>query len=398
MKTLIFGGAFDPPTIAHKEIFRCAVEWINTFFPNDFQVKVLISCNDEKTYKASFEHRSKMAEAAFDGLSPVKFQTLQQDARMYEFITKKLEIELDDAYVVIGLDQAQNILNGQWHNSENLMKGVHFLVADRSGGKLEFVQKKWVEKGGIPLVLLSLSPVVKHIASSRIRAEFLKEPFVAEDQKALVQTLGLEDKTREYIIKNHLYFQYDHATYAEEFHAFLKEYKAHTLPGVAKFIAEQHKVLTPDVIYKKITEAWTEPSCTVDLIIMNEEEEVLLIRRGNFPFAGYWALPGGFFEHDNDGCLEETAKRELAEETGLVKQEKEIQQFKVYSHCFDPRLRIVDTVFFVRVSSEEESMVAAGDDAADAHWFPAYDLPKLGFHHKQAIDEFLRSDLNPFKK
>ena len=68
---------------------------------------------------------------------------------------------------------------------------------------------------------------------------------------------------------------------------------------------------------KKYTNDYPRPAVTVDVVIVTREAEprVLLIRRKLDPFAGMWAIPGGFV--DMDESLEEAARRELREETGV---------------------------------------------------------------------------------
>lgn len=111
---------------------------------------------------------------------------------------------------------------------------------------------------------------------------------------------------------------------------------------------------------------WERPSVTVDVFLYCvKTNSVLLIKRGNHPFMGKWALPGGFLEPDE--TAEEAAKRELFEETGV--KIDTIKQLRTYSDpCRDPRTRIV-TVVFLAFTEEEYSK--AGDDASDAAFFRA---------------------------
>ena len=93
--------------------------------------------------------------------------------------------------------------------------------------------------------------------------------------------------------------------------------------------------------------------------------KVLLVCRKNHPSIGYWALPGGFVElYEN---LEDTARRELEEETGV--KGLPVEQFACYGdYQRDPRARVITTAYFSLVN-EKEVRVKAGDDAADAAWF-----------------------------
>jgi 8-oxo-dGTP diphosphatase len=121
------------------------------------------------------------------------------------------------------------------------------------------------------------------------------------------------------------------------------------------------------------------PMLTVDLVVLAcgcEPPRVLLIQRGNPPFVGSWALPGGFV--DEEEPVAAAAARELAEETGL-----EIGAFDllgVYdTPGRDPRGWTVSVVYLARV--ESELPVAGGDDASEARWFAVDALPALAFDH-----------------
>lgn len=109
---------------------------------------------------------------------------------------------------------------------------------------------------------------------------------------------------------------------------------------------------------------WERPSVTVDVFLYCvKTESVLLIKRGNHPFMGKWALPGGFLEPDE--TAEVGAKRELFEETG-VKIETVKQLYTCSEPKRDPRTRIV-TVVFMAFTDDEFSK--AGDDADDSAFF-----------------------------
>lgn len=118
---------------------------------------------------------------------------------------------------------------------------------------------------------------------------------------------------------------------------------------------------------------------TVDVVVLAcgcEPPRVLLIQRGNPPFAGAWALPGGFV--DEEERVADAAPRELAEETGL--EIREFDLLDVYdTPGRDPRGWTVSVVHLARV--ESELPVAGGDDASDARWFSVDALPALAFDH-----------------
>jgi 8-oxo-dGTP diphosphatase len=118
---------------------------------------------------------------------------------------------------------------------------------------------------------------------------------------------------------------------------------------------------------------------TVDVVVLAATEtsrSVLLIQRGNPPFRGSWALPGGFVEEGEQ--VLEAAPRELAEETGL--RIGELRLLGVYdTPGRDPRGWTVSVVYLAHVPTE--STVAGADDASDARWFAVDELPKLAFDH-----------------
>lgn len=141
---------------------------------------------------------------------------------------------------------------------------------------------------------------------------------------------------------------------------------------------------------KTYTYNYPKPSVTTDCIIIrgiDEKEEVLLIKRKHDPFIGTWALPGGFVEIDED--LLEGAKRELAEETGLVN--VELKQFKAYgTPGRDPRGRTISIIFHGKLIDNTDE-IKAGDDAAEAEYFELNSLPNLAFDHEEIISDYLKS-------
>jgi len=113
--------------------------------------------------------------------------------------------------------------------------------------------------------------------------------------------------------------------------------------------------------------------------------EVLLVRRRHDPYKGMWSLPGGFMEMNE--TLEQTAVRELKEETGL--KGVVLKQYRAFSALNrDPRTRVI-TVLFYGFIEMERSAVEGSDDAEQADWFPVNSLPPLGFDHREMMDLLL---------
>ena len=98
------------------------------------------------------------------------------------------------------------------------------------------------------------------------------------------------------------------------------------------------------------TYKYPRPAVTTDCVVFTQEEEpkVLLIQRGNEPYKGCWAFPGGFMNMEE--TAEECAVRELKEETGLTV--KQIQQIGAYSKVDrDPRARTVSIAYMAIVNA-----------------------------------------------
>ena len=110
---------------------------------------------------------------------------------------------------------------------------------------------------------------------------------------------------------------------------------------------------------------------------------VLLIQRGNEPYKGCWAFPGGFLNIDEDAP--DGARRELMEETGLaVTNVEQLGAFATPDR--DPRERVISIAYFTLMRTTD---VAGGDDADRAQWFPINKLPELAFDHQQIFEQAL---------
>ena len=134
---------------------------------------------------------------------------------------------------------------------------------------------------------------------------------------------------------------------------------------------------------------------TVDIVVFTITEgrlHVLLVRRGNAPFKGKWAIPGGFVAEGES--LEAAARRELVEETGVADVYLE-QLYTFGDPGRDPRGRVVTVAYFALISAERVRL-RSGTDAAEAGWHPVKSLPPLAFDHGEILEyslERLRNKL-----
>lgn len=136
---------------------------------------------------------------------------------------------------------------------------------------------------------------------------------------------------------------------------------------------------------------YPRPMVTVDVLVLKIQDKalkVLLIKRKHEPYAGGWALPGGFI--DMNESLQRAASRELYEETGL-KNYFLLPLLQADDPNRDPRGRTISHLFGTLILPPSPEM-KAGDDATLAEWFPIDNLPPLAFDHdylvKRGVEEF----------
>lgn len=126
------------------------------------------------------------------------------------------------------------------------------------------------------------------------------------------------------------------------------------------------------------------PSLTVDCIVIDAADRVLLIRRGHPPFVGAYAIPGGFV--DVGETVEDACRRELLEETG-VKAGK-LHLLGVYSDPKrDPRGHTCSVAFLTRL---KRAAAVAGDDAASVEWVPLARRTRMAFDHGKILQDARR--------
>lgn len=133
------------------------------------------------------------------------------------------------------------------------------------------------------------------------------------------------------------------------------------------------------------TYEFARPSLTVDCVVFGLDDEnlkVLLIQRDLEPFQGKWALPGGFVRIGE--TLDDAAKRELSEETGVSN--VYLEQLYTFGDLHrDPRERVVTVSYYALVKLSDHR-IKATTDARNAGWFAISDTPKLAFDHDKILE------------
>lgn len=129
---------------------------------------------------------------------------------------------------------------------------------------------------------------------------------------------------------------------------------------------------------------YPRPTVTADAAVFRDNgsgPQILLVKRGNPPFEGMWAIPGGFI--DIDEPLADAAHRELEEETGLSG--IDLKQYGAYGDVNrDPRHRTITVAYTGWIGNSKMEAVAS-DDASDCQWFAINELPELAFDHHLLI-------------
>lgn len=119
---------------------------------------------------------------------------------------------------------------------------------------------------------------------------------------------------------------------------------------------------------------------TVDCVVFGLDDvelKAMLIQRGQEPYLGMWALPGGFVRVAE--TLDEAARRELEEETGL--HQVFLKQLYTFGEVHrDPRERVVSVAYYALVKLSDHRVQAA-TDAREAAWFGVHEVPSLAFDH-----------------
>lgn len=134
-----------------------------------------------------------------------------------------------------------------------------------------------------------------------------------------------------------------------------------------------------------MSEEYPRPALTVDIVPLRfagGHLEVLLIERGQPPFEGTLALPGGFVDAGESPSA--AARRELAEETAVA--EALLLECGTFGESGrDPRGWVVSIGFIALVDARTQPQ--AGDDATEVGWYRLAELPELAFDHRSIIEE-----------
>ncbi len=130
---------------------------------------------------------------------------------------------------------------------------------------------------------------------------------------------------------------------------------------------------------------YERPSVTVDVVIFTLLERalhVLLVKRKHWPFEGRWAIPGGFVQMDES--LEQAARRELEEETGV--HDIYLEQLYTFGEPQrDPRTRVISVAYFALIRSDKQTL-RVSEESMDVRWFLVEDISgPLAFDHDQIL-------------
>ena len=140
-------------------------------------------------------------------------------------------------------------------------------------------------------------------------------------------------------------------------------------------------LLFPERVPNGVSMQAKQPLFTVDCVVFDPMDRLLLIRRKNPPFQGQYALPGGFIEYGE--TTESAAARELREETALVA--TKLCLIGVYSEPNrDPRGHVASIAYLANIADDHPR---AGDDAASAEFVANWQDEELAFDHKKIVQD-----------
>ncbi|KAI3642351.1 hypothetical protein MP228_011906 [Amoeboaphelidium protococcarum] len=140
---------------------------------------------------------------------------------------------------------------------------------------------------------------------------------------------------------------------------------------------------------------YKNPACTVDALLLRKRDKVfdlLVIKRKKDPFAGQYALPGGFVDYGEDP--EKAVLRELTEETGLDTDGAQVTLSSVHGNAErDPRGHTISIAYAVKLTHNDYDKIQGSDDAESAEWIEVKKFQnkteQLAFDHQSIVDHFM---------
>lgn len=369
----IYGGAFDPVTIAHTAIIT---ELLNRLKSEpESMLYILVSDNDTKQYIAECEDRMAMIVHTVTSLHSLYSDTsnspgvynqgepseifhrvkiLDETFRTADALRElRKNNALNDAKftLVVGYDEYVSLSRSEWVDSKWIIDNVNLLVVKRNGCIVDTAPSV---NGTV------VNWVVPNASSTSARAALANDP--------MCHCADVAPVVMEYIRRNHLYGQ----------------------SNASEYYAEEQKCLENYDPFK-----FPRPSVTVTSVIISCGS-ILLVKRKNPPFHDYWALPGGFTNPKE--TIEMAGVREVKEETSLDIPPEIVTQVGVF-YPKDPRIDshpefwVYDVGITVNLSDFYDNNVlinftaSAGDDAKDTMWCPIekIDSIPLAFHHKDIV-------------
>ena len=359
--TYVYGGAFDPVTVAHETIIY---HLLDNASPGD-SLLFAVTDDGEKQYSVNAAIRREMLQKAVGKYFCLHSTRFEQDG-----ITAKVVIQSErtrrfletndllnkDTTLVLGMDEWVDLYNSyMWQDADRLKASLKFMVFDRWTNPDTAYRRVGFGSPGVDVYKVPLN--IPAASSSEVREQFRFNQFA--------NPATVSPDIMQYISRSGLYGQTDPGRFVAESKAFVAGYTAKEYP---------------------------KPSVTATVVI-HTDEEVLLVRRKAHPFKGYWCLPGGFAEPYED--IETVAAREVFEETAVKVSARDMTQVGVFTPD-DPRFSRdkgtwgYDVALAVNIGNYGKHMAKAGDDAAEVAWvrFEDADRIPMAFHHRMIFMKF----------